>query len=126
MKPCRTLLLLVALGLAFAPAASGAPSEPTASLIKDIQTSGTSDWSGPEDFTEVGSQVFFSATDIVTSTELWITDGTDAGTRRVKDIRVGSSGSRPEELTASGGLVFFRARDHSDQETLWRSDGTEA
>ena len=58
--------------------------------------------------------------------ELWATDGTEAGTTLVKDIWPGTKGSRPTWLTAVGATVFFAARDPEHGRELWKSDGTEA
>ena len=58
--------------------------------------------------------------------ELWVTDGTDAGTHLVKDINPGYNSSAPVYLTAAGNAVYFNAWDDEHGYRLWRSDGTEA
>ena len=78
----------------------------------------------PEHLTVAGSLLFFAATDEA-GEELWRTDGTPAGTRRVKDIAAGQAGSAPDQLTAIGSLVYFAASGPQGRE-LWRSDGTES
>src|SRR5688500_11774564 len=45
--------------------------------------------SNPGQFTQVGSTVFFAASNSAIERELWRTDGTAAGTMLVKDIRPG-------------------------------------
>lgn len=64
------------------------------------------------------------------NTELWKTDGTEAGTSLVKEIRPGttgaSSGSSPSRLTVVGSTLFFRANNGVNGQELWKSDGTEA
>ena len=72
--------------------------------------------------TAVGSSLFFSAKD-GKGRELWRSDGTAAGTLRVKDIRVGSGSSNPRFLTAVDRL-FFVATNGSSRAHLWTSDGT--
>ena len=62
------------------------------SLVKDINTALTSSSSSPLEFTEVNGIVFFAATDSLHGSELWRTDGTAAGTFRVKDIAPGTCG----------------------------------
>ena len=74
--------------------------------------------------TPVGDRIFFPGRDNDTGVELWVSDGTDAGTRRVLDIRPGPASSFPEEITDVGGVAFFVADDGTHGAELWRSDGT--
>ncbi len=58
--------------------------------------------------------------------ELWRTDGTVAGTRRIKTVQDNQAPMwRPTKLTAVGARLFFTAEDRSGHELLWTSDGTE-
>ena len=57
--------------------------------------------------------------------ELWTSDGTSAGTRLLKDISPGTSGSAPRNFTRVGGTIFFSATGTNGTE-LWRTDATEA
>lgn len=91
---------------------------------------------------------FFSANDIQSNQELWVTDGTEANTRMVKDINTATTGlsyrmysaatgvelalqsqqsvgSSPQNLTCVGNTLFFTADDGSGSQ-LWKSDGTNA
>jgi uncharacterized repeat protein (TIGR01451 family) len=77
-------------------------------------------------FTDVGGTVFFRANDGSSGAELWKTDGTGAGTVRVKDIQTGSGWSDPTALFNFGGTLFFTANDGSTGPELWTSDGTDA
>jgi ELWxxDGT repeat protein len=74
----------------------------------------------------LGSTFFFVADDGIRGSELWRTDGTDAGTRLVADICPGSCASSPRKLTVVGGLIFFMADDGIHGRELWKSDGTPA
>lgn len=56
--------------------------------------------------------------------ELWLSDGTIDGTRRVADINPGPDGSDPHRLTVVGDEVWFAADDGTHGVELWRSDGT--
>jgi ELWxxDGT repeat protein len=73
-----------------------------------------------------GGTTFFVADTPSTGTELWKTDGTEAGTVLVKDIRPGLLGSRPSELTKVDGTLFLNADDGKNGFELWKSDGTAA
>jgi ELWxxDGT repeat protein len=77
------------------------------------------------EFVDVGGEVFFTAQSSAAGRELWKTDGTEAGTVLVKDIRPGIFSSNPEQLMNVDGTLFFRASNGSDGVELWSSDGTE-
>ncbi len=101
----------------------------TASLVKDINTSGPVDpnsiSSSPHDLTAVGNKVFFTAFEPSSGRQVWVSDGTSAGTELLHDL------SRPEEteiqvLGAVRGLFSWTVRRDSLGVTLMRSDGTRA
>jgi ELWxxDGT repeat protein/VCBS repeat-containing protein len=102
-------------------------------MVKDIapgtfgspETGFTPYSSFPANFAVAGATAYFGASDGL-GTELWKTDGTEAGT-----VRVSAPGtlSIPQTLTVVGNSLYFRAYQSSDPEgdrELWRSDGTEA
>src|SRR5215218_9395073 len=64
-----------------------------------------------ENFVALGTAVFLGAADGIHGSELWRTDGTEAGTRLVADICPGSCASTPESLTVASGQIFFLADD---------------
>ena len=74
-------------------------------------------------YTPVADRLFYVAED-EGGYELWVTNGTPQGTRRVLDIRPGPDGSFPAELTAAGDRIFFTANDGQHGRELWVSDGT--
>ncbi len=78
------------------------------------------------DWAVVGSRVFFVASDGTTGDELWVSDGTEAGTVLVQDIRPGILSSEIEQLTTTDSFVFFSADDGTHGRELWVSDGTQA
>jgi ELWxxDGT repeat protein len=72
-------------------------------------------------------KVYFSADDGNTSgVELFVTDGSYAGTKIVKDIRSGSADASPANLTVVDSMLFFSANNGSTGSELWWTDGTAA
>jgi ELWxxDGT repeat protein len=102
-------------------------------LVKDIVTGGDAVGfpigSFPNDLTPFGSNVLFAADDLAHGRELWISDGTAAGTRLVADINLDTTfggNSYPTELTPFGKIALFRADDGIHGMELWATDGTTA
>jgi len=92
------------------------------SLLRDINpTSG----SNVAEITCVDGLVYFRANDGVHGQEVWVSDGTTAGTRMLKDINVGSGGSTPVSFLAWNDRVYFAADNGVDGYRLWSTDGTE-
>ena len=79
---------------------------------------------GLQSLTAIDGTLFFNARDAKHGAELWRSDGTFGGTRMVKNIAAGATGSLPLKLTAVGGTLFFNADDGVHGNELWRSDGT--
>ena len=100
-------------------------------LVKDINVgNGNSNPRNPYVF---NGSIFFNADDSSgvntggadLGQELWITDGTDAGTVLVKDIRVGSANSSPNFFFELGGILYFSANDGGGLR-IYQTDGTDA
>ena len=70
-------------------------------------------------------RVLFQANDGVTGQELWVSDGTEAGTVRVKDIASGPASSNPNGFVRFGNDAYFTADDGINGPALWKTDGTE-
>jgi ELWxxDGT repeat protein len=99
-------------------------SQPT--LLADADPGLSPSYAGGPSFVPLGDRLFFAGSDRDHGRELWVTDGTPAGTQRVRDIQPGPGSSGPRELTAAGGLLYFTADDGEHGRELWVSDGTEA
>jgi ELWxxDGT repeat protein len=70
--------------------------------------------------------LLFSAQDPAGGRELWKSDGTEAGTNRVKDINAGSASSTPASLTIGNSGLYFAATGDATGREVWKTDGTEA
>ncbi len=106
-------------------------------LVKDLFTgndpmnAASPNSSSPGNLTPFGTKLIFTATTAADGTELFITDGTDAGTTIIKDIfpgqannMVNSSGSQP--IGVLGSTLYFSANDGTNGVELWKTDGTSA
>ncbi|MBE9181078.1 pre-peptidase C-terminal domain-containing protein [Oculatella sp. LEGE 06141] len=100
-------------------------------LVKEIQTT-PGIGSDPLNLTSYNNKLYFTANDGINGRELWVSDGTSAGTKMVKNINMGDNlGSDPGELTVFNGLLYFSATDGESSTNggttgreLWASDGT--
>lgn len=98
-------------------------------LLKDIFTGSAngvffSSFSSLENFTIFNNKVFFTGINREDDYELWVTDGTEAGTTIVKNILSDFSsfnrGSFPQDYAILNNELLFSCRDG-----LWKTDGTE-
>ena len=91
-------------------------------LVKDLNSSVT----GPNRTAQtrthavMGGTLFFAGHEAATGTELWKSDGTEAGTVLVKNITPGPSSSDPGFFVVHGDTLYFSAGNR-----LWKTDGTE-
>ncbi len=112
-------------------------------LLKDINPGhGHGNIVPTDDFTAIGNGKYvFSAYTPTTGTEIWVTDGTAAGTRLLKDIHAGHGSSLidsveqgTQEVTANPyslvqiapGWVLFSAYEPTNGVELWITDGNDA
>jgi ELWxxDGT repeat protein len=78
----------------------------------------------PAQLTPIGDRLLFVGQEPEHGVELWVTDGTAEGTRRLRDLQPGPGSSNPNGLTALGSRVFFTADGGTNGRELWESDGT--
>ena len=97
------------------------PGAPPGSCDDDRDETGLG--SDPRDFVRYKNGVLFTAVD-GKGRELWWTDGTREGTRRVADLRRGARGSDLRSLVLFRGRVWFLASSQGRGDELWRTDGT--
>jgi ELWxxDGT repeat protein len=74
----------------------------------------------------LGNKVIFSAYSVDNNVgqELFVSDGTAAGTQLLKDIWPGGNDGNPQNLTVVGNKVFFCATDPVYGTSVWVTDGT--
>jgi ELWxxDGT repeat protein len=93
------------------------------SLVKDIAPGLAS--STISRLVTVGDRLFFAIDNGSSSTALWTSDGTAAGTVLVKDDFVGTATSGFfGQLVDMNGTLFFKATNSVNGTELWKSDGT--
>ncbi|MCB0335194.1 MAG: hypothetical protein KDD62_02780 [Bdellovibrionales bacterium] len=92
-------------------------------LVKVFDPASTSFVGGPQVL--AGNMYFYAPTPSAGS-ELWVSDGTVAGTKMLKDINPGTNSSSITSFQEVAGLVYFKADDGVHGDELWRTDGTTA
>jgi len=94
-------------------------------LVKDINTDNGYCWwcyVSPDQFVELNGKLVFRAGQN-NDREMWVSDGTSAGTVRLADINPNGN-SDAESFVKVGNRLFFRALDSSNRRRLWVTDGT--
>lgn len=75
----------------------------------------------------MNGKLYFAGNTADNGVELWVTDGTDAGTNLVKDINPGVAGSMPaDRFLVLNNQMYFSAFTSAHGRELWKSDGTTA
>jgi len=93
--------------------------------VKGIAPETAGDYYSVNHLTNVNGTLFIVAyTGRGYGTELWKLDGTEAGTRIVKDIRIGIIDNASSNLKNVDGILYFSAHDGLNGYELWKSDGT--
>ena len=97
-------------------------------MVKDIRPGpgGSLGQFGENGVTDIAGTLFFWANDGIHGNELWKSDGTQAGTVLVDDIRPGLPGL-PLLLSTTCRArfaLYFRANDGTHGQEPWMSDGT--
>jgi ELWxxDGT repeat protein len=103
-------------------------------LVKDINLGSTypNKSSNPNYFTEFNNKLYFSADNGINDKELWVSDGTTAGTRLLKDINPNQDDvqnnligdSFPRDFIEFNNKLYFSANDGVNGRELWVTDGT--
>ena len=80
-------------------------------------------WERKERSVVGGERLYFAVADADAGEELWMSDGTAAGTRRTGDVYPGAAGSHPTSLAAYRSCALFAASDGVRGHEMWASDG---
>lgn len=64
--------------------------------------------------------LYYANDDPLHGVELWRSDGTVAGTKRLADINPGAGSSFPSNLAVSGGTLYFSASSTKGSNQLWK------
>jgi ELWxxDGT repeat protein len=83
----------------------------TPHLVLDINSTPATDGSSPGWFMDWNGKAVFEAYDGIHGLELWISDGTAAGTRLLADIAAGALSSNPRLVSVWNGALYFFAYD---------------
>lgn len=96
-------------------------------LIKDVNPGDRRGllYFGTETLYAIGDRLYFGASDGVAGIEPWISDGTSQGTRLLKDVTTGTSGSGPQLWTGVGDSVSSEPTMICHGFEPWRTDGTD-
>lgn len=82
--------------------------------------------SGPSGFRAGGNKVYFTADDGFKGRELWVSDGSSAGTKMVRDHRPGVASTDVSTSLAIGNVLYYVPNDYKTGPEIWRTDGTAA
>lgn len=76
------------------------------------------------EWTMYNNLLYFKALNEESGEELWVTDGTESGTKLVKDINIGPQNSSIDKITVVNNKIIFNAFESTNGNELWVSDGT--
>src|SRR5215212_1990218 len=102
-----------------------APPAATTKDCKSAKSCAGGSWA--DDMTLVGKTLYLTANDGTHGVELWKSDGTERGTKLVKDVNPSSESKASDisNLVAIGKTLFLAANEGTNGVELWKSDGTE-
>jgi gliding motility-associated-like protein len=99
-------------------------------MVKDIKLefSLSGNDASPTNLMSIGNKLIFAASSIEYGLELWVSDGTEAGTTLLKDINPGTSGlfrvGANTDIAILNNELYFKLQLSSGKDQLWKTDGT--
>lgn len=111
--------LATALLLAAAPGARAELPPMSLTLVKDLNTAPAPRSSFPDAFLAADGKAYFAASTPATGRELYVSDGTQAGTRLLADVFPGPDSSEPLVIGVVGGQVVLRAGTTPSTRQFW-------
>lgn len=90
-------------------------------MVKNINPNGSGN---PERLIKYNGKIYFTADDGINKRQLWVTDGTEAGTQMLKQINP-TDNSLLFNFIVFNNLLFFTADDGINGREWWYTDGTE-
>ncbi|MCB0700099.1 MAG: T9SS type A sorting domain-containing protein, partial [Chitinophagaceae bacterium] len=78
----------------------------------------------PENIVAIDTFLYCAAGNDTSGFEPWISDGTLAGSRMIKDIYPGNNSAHAGNFTSYNGKVYFSSNDGTNGYELWVTDGT--
>ncbi|WGV26387.1 ELWxxDGT repeat protein [Halotia branconii] len=89
-----------------------------AELVKDIWVGGEPNNSIPTSLVDFNGTLYFAASDASNNREVWSSDGTALGTRKMSNIN-STNNANPAKLTVVGTRLFFTANNGTNGTELW-------
>ncbi|MCU0333772.1 MAG: hypothetical protein MUF62_01840, partial [Chitinophagaceae bacterium] len=76
--------------------------------------------SSPTTFAPLGNRLYFTASNGTNGREIWVTDGTNAGTQLVADLRAGTTSSDITSFRELNGALFFALTTPETGREIWK------
>jgi len=99
-------------------------------MVKDIKVefSLSGNDASPSNLMTLDNKLIFAASSIEYGLELWVSDGTQAGTTLLKDINPGTSGlfrvGASTDIAILNNELYFKLQVSNGKDQLWKTDGT--
>lgn len=93
---------------------------PVPVLVEDFAPGSLPSGVAPKNLTAMGGRLYFAGETDADGSELWVSEGSMATTRRLADLCPGSCSSDPRHFTLLGGAVLFDGSDAEGRSVIYR------